>query len=408
MHDSAMTSSDRRNGLRMPPHTPGGRLRVLHVVPALQGGGAERVLLTLLGGLTELSQVLAVTEDGPLRPLVPPAVPVRVAGSERTLARLMSSFRPHVVHTWLDDSLIMAALPAAALGIALVHRIYNTPSVHRAWEPGGPGYNDTLAHALRAATRVVALSATAADDAARFYRIERPHVIYNGLPLAGRRGVGTAPIAKTPGRFVILNVGRLEPQKGQTHLIEAFARIAGRHPHVDLWIAGTGQLERALKAQADQAGIAARVAFVGFHEDVAALHAAADLFAFPSMFEGFGNALAEALHAGLPVIASDLEVIRNDMTNGQPAALLCPPGDAGALANALERLISDTPARETLRRAAREAGARFSRVHMLDQYRQLYAELARLGGSDEGALPAAARRAAPCRSGRRVAARFAA
>ncbi len=404
MHDNAATSGTRRGVARSTTRSASGRLRVLHVVPSLQGGGAERVLLTLLGGLTDLSHMLAVTEDGPLRPLVPPAVPVRIAATERSLARLMKSYRPEVVHTWLDDSLIMAALPAAGLGIALVHRIYNTPSAHRAWEPGGPGYTDTLSHALRGASRVVALSATAADDAAAFYRIDRPHVIYNGLPLAGRRGMGATAIPKAPGRFVILNVGRLEPQKGQTYLIEAFARIACRHPHVDVWIAGRGQLERELKTQAADAGIADRVKFVGFHEDVAALHAAADVFAFPSMFEGFGNALAEALLAGLPVIASDLDVIRNDVTGGRPAAVLCPPGDAGALADALDRLIGDASARALLGRAAREAGARFSRAHMLDEYRRLYADLARSGESDEGALSVAARSATPLRPGWRAAA----
>src|SRR5262249_33432182 len=108
------------------------------------------------------------------------------------------------------------------------------------------------------------------------------------------------------------------------------------------------------------------------------LHDAADLFVFPSVYEGFGNALAEALAAGLPVVASDLDVIRKDVLgHSATAACLVPPGNVAALAEALDPLLPDALARGVLSRLARAAGTRFERVRMLAEYRELYGELTR-------------------------------
>lgn len=351
-------------------------IRILHVIGSLGGGGAERVLLTVLSGLSDCVQTLALANGGALLPLVPAAVPVYPCSTTAELARLMADVQPDVVQTWLDGSLLLAITPAAQVGIPVVHRMYSVPRMQKVYEPGGPGHHELMAHALAAAASVVALTPTVADEAVEFYGIARPRVIFNGLPLAGRRGCGTA-VDKPAGRFVILNAGRLAPEKGQDHLLEAFARIAAEQPSADLWIAGVGKSEPKLRAIAADLGVAERVRFLGFQEDIAALHAAADLFVFPSMFEGFGNALAEALAAGLPVVASDLPVIRHDVLGGRPAALLVPPGDVDALARALAAVIADADLRVRLAAAARLAGAAFGAGRMLDEYRGLYTSLAR-------------------------------
>ena len=173
-----------------------------------------------------------------------------------------------------------------------------------------------------------------------------------------------------------MNVARLAAEKGQACLIEAVGRIARRHPHVELWMAGIGPLEGELRRQAAAAGVAGRVTFLGFREDVADLLASADLFAFPSLTEGFGNAFGEALVAGLPIVASDLPVIRDELLAGAPAAWLHPPGDVSALAVALDALVSDAGARARLAARARGAGERFRVGRMLDQYRALYSQFA--------------------------------
>lgn len=352
------------------------RLRVLHVISSFDGGGAERVLLTLLCKLGDVSQHLAIAGGGTLLPLVPPTVPVHTARTECELAALMVTLRPDVVHTWLDNSLLMTIAPAAHLGIPLLHRLYNVPSIQKVYEPGGPGHNELMARALAAATKVVSLSGTAADDAVEFYGISRPEVIVNGFPLSGDRGTGHARFEKSAGRLVMLNVARLAPQKGHAHLIEAFAVLAPTYPEVDLWIAGIGALEADLRSRVRAAGIEGRVSFLGFQEDVTALHRVADIFVFPSVFEGFGNALGEALLAGLPIVASDLPVIRHDVLGDTDSAVLVPVGDARAMADALASLIDNEGERLALGRRARIRGRRFGVDRMLSAYSRVYAGLA--------------------------------
>lgn len=348
---------------------------VLHVSASLEGGGAERVLLTVLRELDGVDHVLALGGPGALLPLVPSPVPVHVITSSADLARLVVRRRPDAIHTWFDESLMLAAPVAAHLGVPLVHRLYNVPSMQEGYDAAARGRREMVGRALRAASRIVSLSAAAAEDAASFYGIDGVRVIHNGFPLAGGAGRSVASATKPAGRFVVLSVGRLALEKGHRHLIDALKLIAEAHPHVDVWIAGVGPLEGALRQQAAAAGLSGRVRLLGFREDLSSLHAAADLFVFPSLTEGFGNALGEALAAGLPIVVSDLPVVRRDFGLHERGAALVPPGDARALAAAIGRLASDPDARALLAHEARAVGARFGVARMIAAYRQVYDEV---------------------------------
>jgi len=348
--------------------------RILHVIGSFDGGGAERVLLTVLHGLPGGPQALAVGAEGSLLPLVPGAVPVFRAATERELAEVMADWRPDVVHTWLDGSLLTAIVPAAHLGIPLVHRLYNISSAMAAHDDHGARHHRLMSRALQTATRVCALSSAAADDAVAYYGIARPQVITNGFPLAGARRNVSRPARPADGS-VLLAVGRLSPEKGHAVLIEAMARLAGRHPAAELWIAGVGAGDGQLRELAQSLGLGARVTFLGFCEDVSSLHAAADIFVCPSLTEGFGNAVAEAAIAGMPLVASDLPAIRTDVLAGQPAALFVPPGDVEALAAALDRALSDLATRASLAEATHAVADRLRVDRMLEDYRALYASV---------------------------------
>ena len=201
-------------------------------------------------------------------------------------------------------------------------------------------------------------------------------MIHNGFPLAGRRGAGGDAISKPHGRFVILSVGRLAVEKGHRFLLDAVARVAKTHGNIEVWLAGVGPLEADLRAQAARLGIAERVRFLGFQEDVTALHAAADLFIFPSLSEGFGNALVEALVAGLPVVASDLPAIRHDVLGGEPAAARSPPGTCRHWPRRSIGWCRIPTERAVLGTRAMTVGARFHVDRMCDAYRALYARVA--------------------------------
>jgi glycosyltransferase involved in cell wall biosynthesis len=152
-----------------------------------------------------------------------------------------------------------------------------------------------------------------------------------------------------PERF-ILNVGSLEPGKNRATLLKAFSRLRERGLEHKLVIAG----QRAWKHKGDfelveQLGLKEEVVFSGYvpPEDMPALYNAADLFAFPSLYEGFGLPVLEAMSCGVPVVASNVSAIPEVASE---AALLVDPHDADQLCDAMERILRDKRLQATLRR----------------------------------------------------------
>jgi len=169
-------------------------------------------------------------------------------------------------------------------------------------------------------------------------------------------------------RLVVLTVGGVEPRKGSLTLLEGFARLRELLPHRDplLLIAGgttlfdyRHEVDR-FEARVRELDLARHVRRLGPLEpdEIERLFRAADVFAFPSVKEGFGLAALEALAAELPLVASDLDVFRGFLTDGE-SALLHPVGDAAALANALARVARSPELRARLRRGGAEVAARF-------------------------------------------------
>jgi glycosyltransferase-like protein len=177
-------------------------------------------------------------------------------------------------------------------------------------------------------------------------------------------------------RFTVLTVGGIEPRKGSVTLVEAFAALRRELPERDplLVIAGGSTLfdyrheTRRFAARSQQLGVAQHVRVTGplAPGEIERLYRAADVFAFPSVKEGFGLAALEALAAELPVVASDLDAFRGFL-DGRCARLV-PVGDAAALARALLAVARDGAARAGGRAVARawswdEAAALHERVY---------------------------------------------
>jgi glycosyltransferase involved in cell wall biosynthesis len=165
---------------------------------------------------------------------------------------------------------------------------------------------------------------------------------------------------RSPGPLRILSLGRIAPRKAYHVLVEALATM----PDLEFSATIAGDLEsnpetaKALAEQIAQAGLSGRVKLVGAVSDKesARLHAEADLFAFPSLYEGYGMGLAEAMAWGLPIVATTGGAIPEVVPPG--AGLLVPPGDAPAFAAALRGLLSDAALRASLADGARGAAAR--------------------------------------------------
>lgn len=202
-------------------------------------------------------------------------------------------------------------------------------------------------------------------DSAPWLDPARTSVIHNGIdPEPFRRGA-PADLGVPEGAVTVGFVGRFVEWKGVLTLADAWRTAAPRLPGVHLVLAGEGEMEPEMRRRL--IGVA-RVHWAGFRTDVPAVMRALDILAFPSTMEGFGLAAVEAMAAGVPVVAARAAALP-EVVGHESEGLLVPPGDAGALAAALERLATD----ESLRRSLGRAGSarvdrEFTETRMVDRY----------------------------------------
>jgi glycosyltransferase involved in cell wall biosynthesis len=222
---------------------------------------------------------------------------------------------------------------------------------------------------LVANTRAIAAWAVAAG-----WPEDRVEYLPNFVPdLRPARAAVARAAAGAGGRALAL--GRLHPKKGFELLLEALARLRG----VDLAIAGDGPLRPRLERLARRLGVAERVAFLGWRDDVPELLAGADLLVCPSLEEPLGNVVIEAWSAGLPVVATRSAGPAALIRDGETGILVPLPGEGGgpeALAAAIERVAADAALRERLAACGRRAyEAEFTEERVVAQYCGFFARI---------------------------------
>jgi glycosyltransferase involved in cell wall biosynthesis len=172
-------------------------------------------------------------------------------------------------------------------------------------------------------------------------------------------------------RPLILSVGRLVEQKNQDVLIEALARV----PEAHLALAGGGQKHDAYRRLAASLGVADRVHFLGPLPpgDIADLYAAADLFALPTVWETFGLAAVEAAMVGLPLVVSDLAVLREVLRiDGAEPVAFVDPRDAEGWCAAIRRALAAPTSPAVIAAFSRAMRQKYSRQRMIDDYVSLF------------------------------------
>lgn len=256
----------------------------------------------------------------------------------------------------------------------LTHRLNKRPYIvtRRAWEPPrDKALNRTL---YRRAAAVVAISRAVGRTLKRFDRSLHPHVIHSAAdPAEPDPGRVRELRHRWKRRFLVGHVGALvDRHKGQRVLVGAARRLEGDIPRLAVVLLGRGPDERALRQLA--AGPTS-VELEGFVEDVASYLAAFDVFAFPSRHEALGSTLLDAMAAGLPVVASDVDGIP-ELVRHEREGILVPAGDEAALAGAILELYRDPARRRRYGEAAKRRAAAFSAPRMADRYVKLYETIA--------------------------------
>jgi glycosyltransferase involved in cell wall biosynthesis len=220
----------------------------------------------------------------------------------------------------------------------------------RAHPPAQRRYLDwSTRFSARRAAHVLADSLATRADLARFYAIpeSKVTVVYPGRDESLRR-VDPAPVRARYGlpAAYVLHVGTLQPRKNLARLIDAVAALQPRWPGLALVLAGrAGWLSQPILAQARANAAFVRLLDYVPDEDLPGLYSGAAVFAFPSLYEGFGFPVLEAMACGVPVVcanAASLPELAGD------AALLVDPAGTAALAAALDRLLADAALRQAL------------------------------------------------------------
>jgi len=210
-------------------------------------------------------------------------------------------------------------------------------------------------------------------------------VIPNGVDVARyqpepRRARDT--LGLQPHHRLIGHVARLEPEKDQVSLLQAFRTVADAHPDVRLVIVGDGSQRRELERAATELGVEGRVDFLGVREDVPDLLPHFDVFVLSSSSEGLPLSILEAMACARPVVATAVGEISRVVTNGV-TGMTVPPGNAPALAHAMSMML-DRPAWAAAMGAAarRLVESAYSLTRVVEQYQALYASVYAARGYD--------------------------
>lgn len=353
-------------------------MRITLIIPQFRAGGAERVMSIMAHHLSQKHEVhlifhvvhepfysipdrVTVHYVDSVRPHAPFFTKLSgYLGGLARLRRLLQTIEPDVIvsfHAYKYDQVVI-----------LANFLRGTPIVVS--ERTNPLHYGRIGGMVRNAVYRCANAVVVQTDFARGYyertlKHTKVHTIYNP--------VSVFPMRQTSRERVILHVGRFTEDKGQAYLIRAFARL---NP-VDwqLIVVGDGPLASELKSLAVQLGIAEKVIFPGVVKDIGSYLQKASIFVLPSLREGFPNALAEALAAGIPGIAFNCNGGLSELVENGSNGFLVEPKNIEALTERIACLVGDRALREAMGEKARKLAIRFSNSSPIQKWEALLQSL---------------------------------
>lgn len=385
------------------------RIKVIHVITRFdKGGSAENTFLTVRGldrQFYEVHLVIGssqeslmgkeeqkaaqhnleeVEESGVkvvrLNNLVRNIHPFKDICALYDLFVLFRKEKPQIVHTHTSKAGIIGRWAAR---LARVPVIIHTPHGHVFW-----GYFNRWVSCFysilerwtaRITDRIITLTEQEKKDHL-YFRIASPdkfEVIHSGVELEKFQSIQASPepLRKELGiphdAIVVGTAGRLTPIKGHRYLIEAAKQVIAVHLETHFLIIGDGELLSDLLSLAANLGIGDHVHFAGWRTDISEILSTCDIFAFPSLNEGMGKAIVEAMALGKPVIASRVGGIIDLVRDGENGFLI-PPADVGSLAESIQILVADPEKRRLMGIAGKRASVHYGSAGMIVNIDALY------------------------------------
>jgi len=362
------------------------KIKVLFVITGLGIGGAERQVLDVSDRLSMRGhQVQIAYLVGPAR-LLPnnPNIKVVHIGISKNLVgfshgylrlrRLISDFKPDVVHSHMVHANLLARLVRLTTKIPkLICTAHNTNEGGRL-RMFAYRLTDSLAD-ISTNVSQEAVAAFEANGATPFGRMLAIHNGINTQKFSPNREIRNCYRNRFGSEYekIILAVGRLSEQKDYPTLLNAFTKISMKTKNIKLWIIGDGPLRESLKSLASNLGLGERVTFLGIRSDdeIPCFMRASDIFVLSSAWEGFGLVVAEAMATEKIVIATDSGGVREVLGD---SGLLVPPQDSDALAEALEKALNMPPkqARELGEKARQRIIEKYGLDSVIDKWLEIY------------------------------------
>ncbi|MHB8903515.1 MAG: glycosyltransferase [Patescibacteria group bacterium] len=360
------------------------KIKIAYIAPTLDPGGAERFLVDLILNLDrhiyEPTLILFKRGGFWLKELEEANIPVIVLNKKfkidlnnfLEIIKNLKRIKPTIIHTKLGGDFYGR----------LAAKILKIPIIISTEENLNPNEN-RIQNILKKITSSFAHKIIAVSEAVKKDLIYRYHipaakikVISNGLNLnkflSFNKKIKT--VNNEPRKIILGTIGRLVPQKGHSVLINALAKI--KDLNFEFLIAGAGPLENILNKQVRDLGLSDKIKLIGTIKDIPDFLNSLDAFVFPSLWEGQGIVLMEAALMELPIIASDIEGIKEVLNKEN--AYLVKAGDDIDLAAKISWLLNNidsVPVKERSTRLKNEIINKFSIAKTVEQYQKLYQEL---------------------------------
>ena len=297
------------------------------------------------------------------------------------LDTLFKKYRPTIVHTHLDGIMYAFVLTMKYRTPVRVHTLHNIAQQEMGM---GPSQRvRLLAFRYRIGSFVpVVIAQEVARTFETLYGYRNPPLILNGIPVQNFtpnptiRARMRQSLQCDASSVIFVHIGRFFYQKNHELLVNAFAQLQSQlRVPVELWLVGDGELRETIQQQVHALGLQSRVRFLGVRSDIPDLLRAADVFVFPSRWEGNPLSVMEAMAAGLPVVATAVGGVPELVEDGV-SGILVPNEDLEGLTAAMLRMVQHPDLREQMGRAARcRAVERFDIQQTVRAYEALYEEI---------------------------------
>ena len=386
-------------------------VKILHIITRLDmGGSAQNTLHTcnelsdkydkvlvhgpsLESGMTDLEK--KIVEEGIAKAkargvkviLLPSLVrsirPIKDLKALMALILLISKEKPDIVHTHSSKGGILGRLAAKLCGVP---HIVHTPHGHVFYGHFGRVASKVFLWVERVFSRftdrMVALTSGEKNDYIEMSVCtpEKLRTIHSGVDVQqflndnGNRVEKRSSLGLEQQEAVIGFVGWLLPIKGPEYLLKAMDYIWPEQPNVTLVMVGKGDLDVDLRAEALRKNVNGKVKFLGWRQDINELMPTFDMLVLPSLNEGMGRVLVEAMAAGKPVVGSRVGGIPDLIQDGHTGYLV-PPADEKALADAILKLLNDRDQAELMGQRGKERCQQFSLEAMIAKLDDLYSDL---------------------------------